>query len=75
MKQSILKTALAVGIALLMPVAGYSQAQLGGTTADKKMQGNSSSGSPMGGLYTPSLYDGTANINIPIYQYSADGGN
>jgi hypothetical protein len=75
MKQTTLRTALAAGIALLMPLAGYSQQQLGGTTADKKMQGNGSSGSAMGGLYTPSLYDGTANINIPIYQYSADGGN
>ncbi len=75
MKQTPLKTVLAAGIALVMPLAGYSQQQLGGTTADKKMQGNNSFGSTMGGLYTPSLFDGTANINIPIYQYSADGGN
>lgn len=58
----------------LVVATSYGQGQgqrLGGATTDSKMlPGGSSSGSSgLGNLYTPSLYDGTANINIPIYQY------
>jgi hypothetical protein len=72
MKQRIINAMVAAGICLV-PVTGHSQ-QLGGTTADSKMRGSGGGGSAMGSLYSPNLYDGSANVNIPIYQYSAEGG-
>ncbi len=56
--------------------ASYGQGQgqrLGGASTDTKMLpgGSPTAGSSLGNIYTPSLYDGTANINIPIYQYAS----
>ncbi len=56
--------------------ASYGQGQgqrLGGASTDNKMLpgGSPTASSGLSNLYSPSLYDGTANINIPIYQYAS----
>jgi YD repeat-containing protein len=58
---------------LLLGVICHGQGQrLGGASADSKMTGSPSASQGMGSLYSPNLYDGSANINIPIYQYSVE---
>ncbi|WP_118953133.1 hypothetical protein [Taibaiella helva] len=57
-----------------IPTAAFSQRGLGATEADAKMlPGGAGSGGGMSGIYSPNLFDGTANINIPIFQYSTEG--
>ncbi|SKA32719.1 hypothetical protein SAMN04488128_103706 [Chitinophaga eiseniae] len=53
----------------------HAQDKLGGAGADSKMLPGGSDGGGGGGLYTPNLYDGSATVNIPIYQYSAEDGS
>ncbi|WP_118976819.1 hypothetical protein [Taibaiella koreensis] len=59
----------------LITANSYGQ-KLGGTAPDATKVAGSGAGNaaPMGGLYSPSLYDGSLNINIPIYSYSTDDG-
>lgn len=60
---------------LLLASPVFSQ-QIGGSAPDPKMlPGGGSSASGMSGIYSPSLYDGSLNVNIPIYQYSTSGLN
>lgn len=74
MQQRLVRVMLCTGVLL----SGFSSSQaqrMGGTTADSKMQaGGAGSSGGFSGLYTPNLYDGSANISVPIYQYSADEG-
>jgi len=60
---------------LLGAMPSYGQ-QNGGTNPDSKMLGTPAAvntGS-MSGLYSPNLYDGSANIHIPIYDFRTDAG-
>ncbi len=66
---------LALLLLCLYPaLPAFSQRGLGATEADAKMlPGGAGSGGGMSGIYSPNLFDGTANINIPIFQYSTEG--
>lgn len=64
----LLSTAL-----LLLGVICHGQGQrLGGPSAEAKTAGSPSASQGMENLYSPNLYDGSANISIPIYQYSVE---
>lgn len=66
---------LLVCLMAIWPMSKNTAQQLGGTTADAKMLSGGKSPGGMGSLYSANLYDGSANINIPIYQYSAEEGD
>jgi YD repeat-containing protein len=61
-----------LGILFLNPTKGQSQAP-----ADQKMLVSPSGGlnSSLGNLLSPSLFDGTANISIPIHSFSTSYGD
>jgi YD repeat-containing protein len=70
----------------LIPLLGYSvalllgafnsQAQPGTPGADSKLVPNvSGKNSSIGNIYSPNLFDGSANVSIPIYDFSNDHGS
>lgn len=65
------------GLCLGIAVTGYSQPQMMGTPApDQKMTPAAmGKGSSLGSIYSPSLFDGSANIGIPIYDFSNSHGS
>lgn len=71
--QNTLSKITATGFLSLCTLFSYSQEQrIGGATPDPDMlPGAPSTSTSLGGLYTANLYDGTATINIPIYQYAS----
>lgn len=76
MKSKCTKTGLTLLFSLYFGAAGYAQQSLGGTAPDPKMlPGGGQTTGAMSNIYSPSLYDGTVNVTIPIYQYSNDAGN
>ncbi len=77
MKRFLFKVGSCAGLCLGIAVSSYSQPQMMGTPApDQKMtpaaQGK---GSSLGSIYSPSLFDGSANIGIPIYDFSNSHGS
>jgi len=47
----------------------------GSPSPDSKMLSGTPTGSSLSSLYSPNLFDGSTNINIPVYQYSNGYGN
>eukprot|EP01132_Coremiostelium_polycephalum_P023631 gene23631-28181_t len=59
---------------LFAALTGKAQLQLGGAAPDAKMlPGAPAAPGGMEGIYSPNLFEGTATVNIPIYQYKAEG--
>lgn len=77
MKQTIFKAFVFAGLCLLAPVITSGQQQtVGGGSTDAKLTPSLTAGAGnMGSIYNPNLFNGTANINIPIYEYSSEAGN
>ncbi len=50
-------------------------AQPGGTTPDPGMRSGPSNNYGINNIYNTSVFDGTANVNIPIYTFTNDFGN
>lgn len=74
MKTKCLKAVLAASL-LSFYHEGYSQ-QIGGTSSDPKLSpGNQPNGTSLSNLYNLNLYDGSANLNFPIFQYSSSDGD
>jgi YD repeat-containing protein len=52
----------------------YAQ-KLGGTGTDAKMSPNGGAdGTSLGSIHSPNLYDGSTNVQVPIYSYEGPGG-
>ena len=74
MKKMLSPGSLLLLCGLLTATAGYSQ-QLGGTGTDAKMSPNGGAdGTSLGSIYSPNLYDGSTNVQVPIYSYEGPGG-
>jgi YD repeat-containing protein len=77
MKQTMFKAFVFAGLYLVVPAISHGQQQtVGGGSTDPKLTPSLTAGAgTIGSIYSPNLFNGTANINIPIYEYSSDAGN
>lgn len=58
----------------LIGTHAFSQgATMGGGGTDSKIKPSTGSNASIGNIFSPSLYNGTANISIPIYDFDAYG--
>lgn len=58
----------------ILGLQAFSQGQtMGGGGTDPKLNAAAATNISIGNIFSPSLYNGTANINIPIYDYDAYG--
>ncbi|WP_438871675.1 hypothetical protein, partial [Pedobacter panaciterrae] len=53
----------------------YAQNPTGATPDAKMLGGGTAGGGGFGSIYSPNLFDGSANIGVPIYDYSNEQGS
>lgn len=74
-KKKLLLTCATLGLLLTeQGVQAQSQIVGGGASDAKLTPGNVASGGTIGSIYSPNLFNGSANINIPIFDYGTDAG-
>ncbi|MFA6060314.1 MAG: hypothetical protein WC756_19090 [Taibaiella sp.] len=73
MKQTMFKAFVSAGLCLLIPAISQGQTALQGGSVDAKLKPDASGNTNSGSVFSPDLFNGTANVSIPIYSYGAYG--